>query len=102
MMIDDCVPTDPAERRHVLFADAEAREDAPEKIVRGELTRDFAECLLGRAQLLCDELARATLAQLARAFFDAGAGPHQRIEVALTRGNSAGFDSMETHRELQV
>ena len=39
-----------------LLADAEAREDAAEQIVRREFARDFAEGLLSNAQFFGDEL----------------------------------------------
>src|SRR5215467_7291178 len=80
------------------FADAEARKNTSKQVVGGELARNFVECLLSRAQLLRNQLTSAPLTELPRAFLHVSTCSRERIEMALTRGHSAGLGGVEAHR----
>src|SRR5262245_802581 len=85
-----------------LFADAEAREDAAEQVIRREFAGDLVQVLLRGAQLLGDELAGAALAKLTLGGFDMSSGASERIQMPLARRHGAAFRRLKSHARLQV
>jgi len=76
-------------RRRNSLSDAEFAENAPQQVVAGQFAGYFTESLLGQAQLLGQELARAGVGQRPATEVEVGAGPCQRVELPASRGAGA-------------